>query len=161
MAPRLVPWRGHENRVSPNPPISSETAVSISIIAIDSISAPQNPLSMSQATPEALAIQPGGPEADPTAPSGINPTTDADSFPRHDTYFFRDGNITFLVRKCSTVCTRLADKVAGRWYAVLRSPILFLARLGLFLHQVYSARRPRSRSSAPRRILGRGRPQGF
>ena len=54
---------------------------------------------MSQAASEVPVAQPGGLEADPTALAAAagNLTTD-DSFPRHGIYFFRDGNITFLVR---------------------------------------------------------------
>ena len=57
---------------------------------------------MSQATTEVPVTQAGGLEADAAGLAGIsaaaNPTTD-DSFPRHDTYFCEDGNITFLVCK--------------------------------------------------------------
>jgi len=57
---------------------------------------------MSQATTEVPVTQACGLEADAAGLAGISvaasPTTD-DSFPRHDTYFFKDGNITFLVRK--------------------------------------------------------------
>jgi hypothetical protein len=57
---------------------------------------------MSQATAEVPVTQAGGLEVDALGLAGIsaaaNSTTD-DSFPQHDTYFFKDGNITFLVRK--------------------------------------------------------------
>ena len=50
---------------------------------------------------EAPGAQPAALEAQPASPPGLSadakPTTD-DSFARHDTYFFKDGNITFLVR---------------------------------------------------------------
>ena len=100
MAPRIVSWRGSESRVSLSPPVSGVSAVSV--VAIDSISVPQNPPTMSQATTEVPEPQPSGLEADAAGLAGssaaASPTTD-DSFPRHDTYFFKDGNITFLVRK--------------------------------------------------------------
>ena len=121
MALRIVSWRGNENRVSPPQPPSSASAASV--VAIDSLPAPQKPPMMSQAGTEAPI--PGGLEADPTGvpAAGIaNPTTD-ESTPRHDTYFFRDGNITFLVRKNSLMCagnplTRL--QVDGLLYCVHR-----------------------------------------
>jgi len=100
MAPRIVSWRGSETRVSPSLPVSGVSPVSV--VAIDSISVPQNPPTMSQATAEVPVIQAGGLEVDTGGLAGIsataNSTTD-DSFPRHDAYFFKDGNVTFLVRK--------------------------------------------------------------
>jgi hypothetical protein len=99
---------------------------------------------MSQDASEAPVTQPGGLEADPGTSTGANPTID-DSYPRHDTYFFRDGNITFLVRKVlqPSYAHGLATVFhTGRWYAVLRPPILFLPRLGLFLYEIYPVRRP-------------------
>ncbi|KAI0002244.1 hypothetical protein BJV74DRAFT_43321 [Russula compacta] len=98
MALRIVSWRGNEARVSQPPPVSSASAVSV--VAIDSISSPQNQPTMSQTAPEAPEPRTAGLEAEPGTISGISagaePTTD-DSFLRHDTYFFKDGNITFMV----------------------------------------------------------------
>ena len=100
MAPRIVSWRGSETRLSPSLPVSGVSPVSV--VAIDSISAPQNPPTMSQATTEVPVTQGGGLEVDTVGLAGISATANStmdDSFPRHDTYFFKDGNITFLVRK--------------------------------------------------------------
>jgi len=56
---------------------------------------------VSQITLEAPEAQPIVLEAMSTRLTGVSadakPTTN-DSFVRHDTYFFKDGNITFLVR---------------------------------------------------------------
>jgi len=57
---------------------------------------------MSQATLEAPGAQPTGPEADPAGlialSTGVVQATTDDSFLRHGTYYFKDGNIIFLVR---------------------------------------------------------------
>src|SRR5579863_2852922 len=107
MALRIVSWRGNENRVSPPQPPSSASAVSV--VAIDTIPAPQKPPMMSQAGTEAPVPQSSGLEADPTGipAAGVANLTTDDSTPRHGTYFFRDGNITFLVRKMLQ-CVRLS-----------------------------------------------------
>lgn len=55
---------------------------------------------VSQITLEAPEVQPTVLEAMSTSLTGVSAdakTTTKDSFPRHDTYFFKDGNITFLV----------------------------------------------------------------
>lgn len=63
---------------------------------------------VSQITLEAPEAQPTVLEAMSTSITGTGlsadgkPTTN-DSFLRHDTYFFKDGNITFLVR-VTTLC---------------------------------------------------------
>lgn len=135
MARRIVSWRGSETRVSPSLPVSAVSPVSV--VAIDSISAPQNPPTMSQATAEVPVTQAGGLEVDALGLAGISATanlTTDDAFPRHDTYFFKDGNITFLVCKMlyGAQPTEPLTIIIGRWHALLRSPILFRSRLGLF-----------------------------
>ena len=83
------------------------SAIVISVVAIDSISSPQNPPTVSQAAPEVWHNQVGLKTTLRASlefrlgPARPLMRTD-DSFPRHDTCF-EDGNITFLVRKCSIV----------------------------------------------------------
>jgi hypothetical protein len=110
---------------------------------------------VSQVALEAPGSQPAVLEADPANLfADAKPTTD-DSSLRHETYFFKDGNVTFLVR-VALLCApdSLTDQVTGQWHALLRSSVLLLAGLGLLLHQVFSARRPRSRISEHFRIVG-------
>lgn len=100
MAAQTASWAGRKTRISPPLPISR--AISAPVVAIDRISSPQKiPPMVSQITLEAHEVQPTVLEAMSTRLTGVSadakPTTN-DSFPRHDTYFFKDGNITFLVR---------------------------------------------------------------
>jgi hypothetical protein len=97
---RTASWAGRKTRISPPLPVSR--AISAPVVAIDRISSPQKiPPMVSQITLEAHEVQPTVLEAMSTSLTGVSadakPTTN-DSFPRHDTYFFKDGNITFLVR---------------------------------------------------------------
>ena len=104
MAARTASWAGSKNRISPPLPVSR--ASSAPVVAIDRISSPQkkkkNPPMVSQIALEAPEVQPTVLEAMSTSLTGVSadakPITTNDSFPRHDTYFFNDGNITFLVR---------------------------------------------------------------
>jgi len=100
---------------------------------------------MIQAAPEGPAANPPAPEAEPASLPGANPTTE-DPFQRHDIYFFKDGNVTFLVRGLCFLGfvypTRLTDNAAGRWYTLLCPSVLFRPRLGLLLLQIFPARHP-------------------
>ncbi len=93
---------------------------------------------------EPTGVQPAELGARVTNWSGsANPPT-VESFVQHDVYFFKDGNITFLVRdvQCCESCS--LKKVAGRWHTLLCSSILFLSGLCILLHQIQPARCPRS-----------------
>lgn len=94
-------WASSKNRISPPQPVSRTS--SAPVVSIDRISPRknQNPPMVSQITLGAPDAQPTVLEAMSTNLTGVsadtNPTS-KDSFLRHDTYFFKDGNITFLVR---------------------------------------------------------------
>lgn len=99
MAPRIVSWRDRETCISPA--LSSAA----SIVSFDSTFSDLYP-SHSQMTPTAPEAL--GPHSDQhtsfpgvleegRTPRGAHATLD-DSFVQHDTYFFKDGNVTFLVR---------------------------------------------------------------
>ena len=95
MARRIVSLRGNEPRISP----SSSSSSVLSVLSIDSILSDPH-----KANPETQEAQPADLGVDPMSATslskGVKPKTD-DQFLRHDTYFFKDGNITFLVRKHS------------------------------------------------------------
>ena len=105
MATRIVSWGGDDHIISPN---LSKTP---SISSVDSIlsdkpeasesdqSAPH--MAESQHTRRAFQVfEPNG--ARTSTSTTIYPGTDGTdhdgSFMRHDKYFFKDGNVTFLVR---------------------------------------------------------------
>jgi hypothetical protein len=101
MTPRIVSWSDQKTHISP---VVSSAA---SIASFDST------FSVSDTFPSHFQISPNAPEApgaqfgadctslpdfpeDGKTPGFRNATPD-DSFLRHDTYFFKDGNVTFLV----------------------------------------------------------------
>jgi len=101
MATCIVSWSGDENIVSPN---LSKTP---SVISVDSILSDKSEASPSDQGAPRMA------ESQPTQRASIvvertststtmYPETDATdrdgSFMRHNKYFFKDGNVTFLVR---------------------------------------------------------------
>ncbi|KAI0302319.1 hypothetical protein B0F90DRAFT_205174 [Multifurca ochricompacta] len=97
MAPHIVSWRSDEYNVSP---ILSSTP---SIVSVDSLfpeiyanssSVPETPHPPDPRTKimNSSGIQSGRSKT----PASMSPTGD-DTFLRHGKYFFKDGNITFLV----------------------------------------------------------------
>ncbi len=102
MAPRIVSWR--DNNICISPVLSSAA----SIVSFDSTFSDTYP-SHSQMSPTASEA-PWLPSAEfgakdtglPGCSEGKIPrdghATPDDSFIRHDVYFFKDGNVTFLVR---------------------------------------------------------------
>jgi hypothetical protein len=84
----------NESRVSP------PQSASASVVAIDAVPPQKNPPMASQGALEAAGSQATALGAQPASLPGVSAdaTTTNDSFARHDTYYFRDGNITFLVR---------------------------------------------------------------
>ena len=97
----------------------------------------------SQITLEPPTVQPTVLEAMSTSLIGVSadakPSTN-DSFLRHDTYFFKDGNITFLVRVC-IVRTRPADNIC-------RSMVHFIVFIVTFSLATRSTSPPSFPSSA-------------
>jgi hypothetical protein len=104
MATHIVSWGGNDHTVSP---VVSSTSSTSSIISIDPII--RHKRSAVQGTPasesstkcmSSLSLEPSGNE---TSTSGRAYSTRADStddsFIRHHKYFFKDGNVTFLVRE--------------------------------------------------------------
>ena len=105
MAPRIVSWSEKEICISPVP---SSAASDISFDSAFSDSYP-NHSQMSPTASEALGLPSDQFGAEHTSLPGVSEegrtprgerehTTLDDSFVRHDTYFFKDGNVTFLVR---------------------------------------------------------------
>ncbi len=106
MAPRIVSWSDNEICISP---VLSSAA---SIVSFDSTFSDTYPshCQMSPTASEASGLPsaefgakytnlPGFSE-EGKRPRGGHTTPD-DSFIRHDAYFFKDGNVTFLVRELS------------------------------------------------------------
>jgi hypothetical protein len=105
MATRIVSWSGDDHIVSPN---LSETS---SVISFGSILSDKFEGSLGdQDAPRVAESHPTHTASQVIEPNGIrtststtiHPETDAadhdDSFMRHYKYFFRDGNVSFLVR---------------------------------------------------------------
>ena len=89
MSRRIVSWWFSEPHVSP----VQSRASAVSVVSINSIVSDTHMM-----TAEATWVQPAELGAKLTnLPGSDNPTAD-NSFVRHKKYFFKDGNITFLVR---------------------------------------------------------------
>ena len=131
MSRRIVSWKASEPRASVSPAVSSASGGSV--VSINSIISDMMPT-------EATGVQPAEFGAKHTNwPGSANPST-AESFVQHSIYFFKDGNITFLVS--DVPCCEEPDllkKVAGRRHTLLCSSILFLSGLGILLHQIQPA----------------------
>ncbi|KAH9175001.1 hypothetical protein EDB89DRAFT_429995 [Lactarius sanguifluus] len=100
MVPRIVSWNDNEICISP---VLSSAA---SIVSFDSTFSYPSHLQMSPTASEARGLPsaefgaqctslPGFPEKAKTPRS--EHTTPDDSFVQHDAYFFKDGNVTFLI----------------------------------------------------------------
>lgn len=109
-------WTLNQSRISsPPPPVSSASPAPAA--AIDTLSPQKNPPMVSQVALEAPGTQPAVLE---TEPANV-PATD-DSSVRHETYFFKDGNITFSVR-VALLCapnSLTGPQVDGTLYCVHR-----------------------------------------
>jgi hypothetical protein len=57
------------------------------------------------------------------------------SFARHSKYYFKDGNITFLVRPCLIICNSTYCYIQGQRHPLLCPPTFFLPPFKLLLHQ--------------------------
>ena len=87
MATHLVSWGDSKHIISP---VNSSTP---SIVSIDSIQT-----SLSSKHMSSVLTEPSGSET--LTPASTHPRADAvdtSSFERHQKYFFKDGNVTFLV----------------------------------------------------------------
>ena len=58
-----------------------------------------------------------------------------DPFTRHHKYYFKDGNITFLVRPCLIICNSTYCYIQGQQHPLLCPPTFFLPPFKLLLHQ--------------------------
>ena len=108
MATRIVSWSGDEHIISPNP-LKTPSVISVDYILSDKFDASggdQSAPRMAESQPTHRAFQVIEPNGTRTSTSTIStticPETDAanhdGSFMRHNKYFFKDGNVTFLVR---------------------------------------------------------------
>jgi hypothetical protein len=104
MATHIVSWGGSEHIISPVPS-STPSIVSVdSIHELEAFSIVQ-PEEATGPAPESLAnrmssllAEPSGNETSTSASTCQKADTADDSFTRHHKYFFKDGNVTFLVR---------------------------------------------------------------
>jgi len=102
MATRMVSWSGDEHSVSPNLS-KTPSLISVDSILSDKSEASPSDKGMAESQPTHTASQMIEPNGTSTSTSTtIYPGTDAadhdGSFMRHNKYFFKDGNVTFLVR---------------------------------------------------------------
>ena len=137
MAPHITTWRDSEYVISP---VGSSTP---SIVSVESILSdlPEDINENPHAAESRIKCM--GPQVTKLpgnrASVGMNSRAN-DSFIRHPKYFFMDGNITFLVcdvhggDHAGLIYTLYA--LAGRRHTLLCSSILFLSRLGIFLHPI-------------------------
>jgi hypothetical protein len=121
MSRHTVSWTINDSDSCVSPTLSSSSASAVSIVSINSI------VSDTHTT----GAQPAGFRAKFTyflAPD--------DSFVPHDTYFFKDGNITFLVRDAPYCALGSSTRAVGRRHTLLCPSVFLLSGLGLFLHQI-------------------------
>ena len=133
MSRRIVSWKTSEPRVSP----AVSTASRGSVVSINSIISDMMPTEATGAQSAELGAK------FTNWPGSTNPST-VESFVQHDIYFFKDGNITFLVSGVLCCETYSLKKIAGRWHIILCPSVLLLSGLDILLHQIQPARRPRS-----------------
>jgi hypothetical protein len=113
--PHIIAWGDSERSTSP---VSTSTA---SLVSIDSITsdtrstAPEPRATLSRPESMSFPVFLGNRE------SGAHPAN-GDPFTRHDKYYFKDGNITFLVRPCF-----MFDRMKHYLLCQLRSMALFTA----------------------------------
>jgi hypothetical protein len=133
------------------PPVSNRA----SVVSVDTILSDSSAHERSFSTPEAsriadsrikgaltsLVIEPSGSGGRASA----HPETDP-SFTKHEKYFFKDGNVTFLVRdQCQPRVVTLDSLFAfdvGRWLTLLRPSLFLLSRLGVLFYSICSTRHP-------------------
>jgi hypothetical protein len=144
MASHILSWGGKDHIVSPALPSTPSIIVSVDSILPykhDTFSIVQE-AAESWVKRTSSLIEPSGSET--STPVSTNPSADPagdDSFIRHHTYFFKDGNATFLVRGVqprhwSCKPDSLVRLYAGRWHALLCPPIFLLSRLCLLLRPI-------------------------
>jgi hypothetical protein len=143
MAPHITVWEDSDYA------ISSIGSTSPSIASFDSILSEAPKTIPSNGTTVESQIKCMDPES--IEPIGhrqsIGVYTGADGyddpFIRHPNYYFRDGNITFLVRSVHVETTHglVENPRADRGNTLLYSSIFLLTRLGIFLHPIFPTRR--------------------
>src|SRR6266404_2458387 len=104
MAPHIVTWELDRDKRSTSPVPSTVG----SVVSIESIISDMSMISHS--VPDVRGRSMDFMQRKVTMPPGVHPAIDS-PFVRHEKYFFQDGNITFLVRNCSTIDTRATHKV--------------------------------------------------
>lgn len=111
-------------------PISPISTTSSSVVSIDSISS-ESSISLSRATqPRVISMNFLGDKE-----SGVHHP----NFGRHDKYFFKDGNITFLVRPSLIVCDSAHRSIQGRRHTLLRPPIFLFTAFNILRYQARPA----------------------
>jgi hypothetical protein len=101
MATHIVSWGGNDHIISP---VISNTSSIVSIdsilshkrtTAVQGIPAPES--SAKRMGSLSLSVEPSGSETSMSASTYARADSTNDSFIRHHKYFFKDGNVTFLV----------------------------------------------------------------
>jgi hypothetical protein len=128
MTTHIVSWGGNDHIISPD---ISRTS---SIVSIDSI-LPHKRTTAVQGAPapessakrmSSLSVEPSGSETLISASAYARADSTDDSFIRHQKYFFKDGNVTFLVRgsammvACTSNSLVRCIQVDGTLYCVHR-----------------------------------------
>jgi len=97
MSRRIVSWKTSEPRHGVSPAVSSASLSGGSVVSINSIVS-------DMMTTETTGVQPAELGVKLTNwPGGTKPST-VESFLQHKIYFFKDGNVTFLVRGFPSLC---------------------------------------------------------
>jgi len=102
MATRIVSWGGDDHIISPN--LSKTPSISsVDSILSDKPEASESDQSalMDESQPthrDLQVIDPNGTTTSTTIFLGTDAADHGGSFTRHNKYFFKDGNVTFLVR---------------------------------------------------------------
>ena len=144
MATHIVSWGGSDHTISPD---ISRTSSS-SIVSIDSI-LPHKHTTAVQGAPasessakrmSSLSVEPSGSETLISASTYARADSADDSFIRHHKYFFKDGNVTFLVCGSQHDTVRTPDSLVrlytGGWNTLLCPSIFLLSRLRVLLHPI-------------------------
>jgi hypothetical protein len=120
MTPHIISWASNERSISP---ISTTPS---SVVSIDSISSES---SLSRATQPRFKFM----NVLGDRESVVHHAND-DPFAHHDKYFFKDGNITFLVRPSLIVCDSAHRSIQGRRHPLLRPQIFLFTPFSILLY---------------------------
>src|SRR5882757_2509459 len=103
--PHIISWAANNRSISPT------STTSTSVVSIDSISSDS---SLERAVPSQVKSM-SFPLFLGDKRSGVHHANDY-AFTQHHKYYFLDGNITFLVRKCLIICNSPYCSIQGRWH---------------------------------------------